>query len=121
LSIHVLDTDTGTDKHAVTVARTDRGTYVIGLAPSEIKFPDEDTEEVNVSNLPSVYRAIWETARKHDIDDAITKRIVASFAYDIDLTKKITAGDSIEILQTEQDANGKQDLLYVGLKRGSTL
>ena len=43
---------------------------MLGLAPSEITFPEEDTEEVNVSNLPTVYRAIWETARKHDIDDA---------------------------------------------------
>ena len=121
LSIYVHDDKTDTDAHAATVALTDRGTYVLGLAPSEIAFPEEDTEEVNVSNLPSVYRSIWETARKHDIDDDITKRIVAMFAYDVDLTKKITAGDSIEILQTEKDASGKQDLLYVGLKLGSTL
>jgi murein DD-endopeptidase MepM/ murein hydrolase activator NlpD len=121
LSIYVHDDKTGTDAHAATVALTDRGAYVLGLAPSEIAFPEEDTEEVNVSNLPSVYRSIWETARKHDIDDDITKRIVAMFAYDVDLTKKISAGDSIEILQTEADADGKQDLLYVGLKLGSTM
>jgi murein DD-endopeptidase MepM/ murein hydrolase activator NlpD len=103
------------------VALTDRGSYVLGLAPSEITFPEEDTEEVNVSNLPSVYRAIWETARKHDIPDEITKRIVAMYAYDVDLNKKISPGDSIEVLETEKDADGKQDLLYVGLKLGSTL
>ncbi|RYE07534.1 MAG: M23 family metallopeptidase [Hyphomicrobiales bacterium] len=120
LSIYVHDDATNTDKHAATAALTDRGTYVIGLAPSEITFADEDTEEVNVSNLPSIYRAIWETARKHDIDDEITRRIVAMFAYDVDLTKKISAGDSIEVLQTENDADGKQDLLYVGLKLGAT-
>jgi murein DD-endopeptidase MepM/ murein hydrolase activator NlpD len=121
LSIYVHDDPSNKDVHAATVALTDRGAYVLGLAPSEIAFPEEDTEEVNVSNLPSVYRAIWETARKHDIDDDVTKRIVAMFAYDVDLTKKITAGDSIEVLQTEADANGRQDLLYVGLKLGSTL
>lgn len=120
LSIYVHDDKTDTDSHAATVALTDRGAYVLGLAPSEIAFPEEDTEEVNVSNLPSVYRSIWETARKHDIDDDITKRIVAMYAYDVDLTKKISAGDSIEVLQTEKDANGKQDLLYVSLKLGST-
>jgi murein DD-endopeptidase MepM/ murein hydrolase activator NlpD len=120
LSIYVHDDATNSDKHAATVALTDRGTYVLGLAPSEIKFPEEDTEEVNVSNLPTVYRAIWETARKHDIDDTVTKRIVAMYAYDIDLTKKISPGDSIEILETEKDADGKQDLLYVGLKLGAT-
>jgi murein DD-endopeptidase MepM/ murein hydrolase activator NlpD len=121
LSIYVHDDKADTDAHAATVALTDRGAYVLGLAPSEIAFPEEDTEEVNVSNLPSLYRAIWETARKHDIDDEITKRIVAMYAYDVDLTKKITAGDSIEVLQTEPNAQGQQDLLYVGLKLGSTL
>ncbi|MEO6013576.1 MAG: M23 family metallopeptidase, partial [Devosia sp.] len=120
LSIYVHDDATNTDKHAATVALTDRGAYVLGLAPSEIAFPDEDTEEVNVSNLPSVYRAIWETARKHDINDTVTKRIVAMFAYDVDMTKKISAGDSIEVLQTEKDAEGQQDLLYVSLQLGST-
>ena len=121
LSLYVHDAATNTDQHAVTVALTDRGTYVLGLAPSEITFPDEDTEEVNVSNLPTVYRAIWETARKHDIDDAITKRIVAMFAYDVDLTKKVSPGDSIEVLETEKDKDGQQDLLYVGLQLGSTM
>jgi murein DD-endopeptidase MepM/ murein hydrolase activator NlpD len=121
LSIYVHDDASNTDKHAATVALTDRGAYVLGLAPSEITFPEEDTEEVNVSNLPTVYRAIWETARKHDLPDDITKRIVAMFAYDVDLNKKISAGDSIEVLETEKDAQGKQDLLYVGLKLGSTL
>ncbi|MDB5540383.1 MAG: family metallopeptidase [Devosia sp.] len=120
LSIYFPDPETGEIKHAATAALTDRGNYVLGLEPTKIDFPDEDTEEINVNNLPSVYRSIWETARKHDIDDAITSRIVAMFAYDIDLTKRITAGDSIEILETEKDAAGHQELLYVGLKLGTT-
>lgn len=120
LSIYFPDPASGEIKHAATAALTDRGNYVLGLEPPKIEFPDEDTEEINVNNLPSVYRSIWETARKHDIDDAITSRIVAMFAYDIDLTKRISAGDSIEILETEKDANGHQDLLYVGLKLGTT-
>ena len=110
----------GDIKHAATAALTDRGNYVLGLAPPDIAFPEEDTEEINVNNLPSVYRSIWETARKHDIDDSVTSRIVAMFAYDVDLTKKISAGDSIEILETQKDADGHQDLLYVALHLGST-
>ena len=43
------------------------------------------------------------------------------FAYDIDLTKRITAGDAIEMLQTPADANGHKELLYVSLKLGSTV
>jgi murein DD-endopeptidase MepM/ murein hydrolase activator NlpD len=113
---------TDTDEHAVTIALTDRGNYVIGAIPSDtVIFPEEDTEEVDVSALPSIYRSIWETARKHDIDDETTQRILAMYAYDVDLTKKITPGDTIEMLQTEPDADGNQELLYVSLKLGSTV
>jgi len=119
LSIYVPDA-AGAINHKVTVALTDRGTYVLGQAPAMIAFPAEDTEEINVNNLPTVYRSIWETARKHDIPDSITSRIVAMFAYDVDLTKRITPGDSIELLETEKDAEGRQELLYVALKLGGT-
>ena len=119
LSIYLPDQRTGTVRHAATAALTDRGNYVLGLEPPMIEFPEEDTEEINVNNLPTVYRAVWETARKHDVSDEITKRIVAMFAYDVDLTKRISAGDAIEILQTEKDAKGEQELLYVGLKLGT--
>jgi murein DD-endopeptidase MepM/ murein hydrolase activator NlpD len=121
LSIYFPDSRSGEIKHAATAALTDRGNYVLGLAPPDIAFPEEDTEQINVNNLPSVYRSIWETARKHDIDDSVTSRIVAMFAYDVDLTKKISAGDSIEILETEKDpTDGHQELLYVALHLGTT-
>lgn len=120
MSIYFPDA-AGAFKHAATAALTDRGSYVLGLAPTEIEFPEEDTEEINVANLPSIYRSIWETARKHDVDDTITQRIVAMFAYDVDLTKKISAGDSIEILQTQANTEGHKELLYVSLKLGTTV
>ena len=108
------------DQHAATVARTDSGRYVLGLAPAAIEFPEEDTEEISVGNLPSIYRSIWETGRKHDLDDDTIERIVSMYAYDLDLTKRISPGDSIEMLQTEPDASGHQDLLFVGINLGST-
>ncbi|WDR01376.1 hypothetical protein PSQ19_11145 [Devosia algicola] len=121
MSIYVHDDRNNTDVHRATVALTDKGQYVLGLKPAPITFPEEDTEEINVANLPSIYRSIWETGRKHDLDDATIKRIIGMYAYDLDMNKRINAGDSIEILETEPDSNGQQDLLYVGLKLGSTL
>jgi murein DD-endopeptidase MepM/ murein hydrolase activator NlpD len=120
LSIYLHDDGSNLDVHRATVALTDKGQYVLGLAPAEIEFPEEDTEEVNVANLPSVYRSIWETGRKHDLDDATIERIIGMFAYDVDMTKKIAAGDSIEILETAPDAEGRTELLYVGLTLGTT-
>ncbi|MBU1335553.1 MAG: M23 family metallopeptidase [Devosia sp.] len=120
LSIYLHDDANDTDVHRATVALTDKGQYVLGLAPAEIEFPEEDTEEVNVANLPSVYRSIWETGRKHDLDDATIERIIGMYAYDVDMTKKIAAGDTIEILKSVPDAEGRSELLYVGLTLGNT-
>lgn len=120
LSIYLHDDGSNTDQHRATVALTDKGQYVLGLAPAEITFPEEDTEEVNVANLPSIYRSIWETGRKHDLDDATIERIIGMFAYDVDMTKKIAAGDAIELLESAPDAEGRTELLYVGLTLGST-
>jgi murein DD-endopeptidase MepM/ murein hydrolase activator NlpD len=120
LSIYLHDDATNTDRHKATVALTDNGQYVLALEPPAIKFPDEDTEEINVANLPTIYRSLWETGRKHDLDDAIIKRIIGMFAYDVDMNKRVAAGDSIEILETPADAAGKQELLYVGLTLGAT-
>jgi murein DD-endopeptidase MepM/ murein hydrolase activator NlpD len=120
MSIYTHDNGSDTDVHRATVALTDKGQYVLGLAPPDIVFPEEDTEEINVANLPSVYRSIWETGRKHDLDDATIERIIGMFAYDVEMTKKIAAGDSIDILQTPPDAEGRSELLYVALTLGST-
>lgn len=40
LSIYHYDKATDTDRHQATVALTDRGTYILGLAPPPIAFPD---------------------------------------------------------------------------------
>ncbi len=115
LSIFFEEGGDGALKHKATVALTDDSNYVLGVPPEGVTFPEEDSEEVNVSNLPSIYRAIWETGRKHDLDDATIKRIIGMYAFDLDLTRRVTPGDTIEVLQTDPDAGGTRDLLYVGL------
>ncbi|RDE08858.1 M23 family metallopeptidase [Pelagibacterium lacus] len=108
--------------HRVTVALTDRGQYVIALEPPKVEFTEEDTEEVNVANLPSIYRSIWETGRKHGLDDATIDRIAAMFAYDLDLTRRVSPGDSIEILLSgTAETQEEQELLYVALTLGNTV
>lgn len=103
------------ERHIATAALTDQGTYVSGQEPSPIEFPENDIEEVNVNNLPSIYRSIWETARKYELPDTSIDRVVSMFAFDIDLTQRISAGDAIEILQTEAEDPKDRQLLYVAL------
>lgn len=108
------------DPHIATVALSDNGQYVVGLQPDWVDFPQEDIEQINVGNLPTVYRSIWETGRKHDLDDETIQRIVGMFAYDVDMTKRISAGDTIEILETEDTPGAKPELLYVSLTLSGT-
>ena len=75
------DGNKSANAHIATVALTDTGQYVVGLEPDFVEFPEEDAEEINVANLPSVYRSIWETGRKDDLDDATFARIIGIFAY----------------------------------------
>lgn len=119
LSIYIHDPQTQEIRHAATAALTDRGNYVIGLAPSMIEFPEEDTEAVEVDALPSLYRAIWETARKHELDDTMTAQIVAMFAYEVDLTQRVQLGDTLKLLAAKPDS-GVSELVYVSLTTGGT-
>jgi murein DD-endopeptidase MepM/ murein hydrolase activator NlpD len=93
---------------------------VTALEPPKIEFTEEDTEEVNVGNLPTIYRSIWETGRKHGLDDATIDRIAAMYAYDLDLTRRVSPGDSIEILLSGTVEEDNQDLLYVALTLSNT-
>lgn len=119
LSIYFHDPKTQQIRHAATAALTDRGSYVIGLEPGAIEFPDEDLEAVDVNGLPSLYRSIWETARKYDIDDGTTSQIVAMFAYELDLTQKVRPGDGLKLLATKP-TSGETELLYAALTTGGT-
>lgn len=119
MSIYMPDGAPG-DRHVATVALSDNGKYVVGLQPDWVEFPKEDVEQINVGNLPTVYRSIWETGRKHDLDDETIERIIGMYAYDIDMTRRITAGDTIEILKTGETAETKPELLYVALNLGGS-
>ena len=109
------------DRHIATVALSDNGQYVVGLQPDWVDFPAEDVEQINVGNLPTIYRSIWETGRKHDLSDETIERIIGMFAYDIDMTKRISAGDTIEILEAGDTTEAAEDqLLYVSLTLSGT-
>jgi murein DD-endopeptidase MepM/ murein hydrolase activator NlpD/cytoskeletal protein RodZ len=119
LSIYVHDPQTREIRHAATAAMTDRGTYVIGQAPGMIALPEEDSEAIDVAALPTLYRSIWETARKLDLTDATATQLVAMFAYEVDLTQRVQPGDTLKLLATRPEA-GQPELVYAALTTGGT-
>lgn len=104
------------DKHAVTIARTDSGRYVLGMEPPKIDLADDTSEKTDVSALPSLYRAIWEAGRKYDLPDDMINRIIAMFVSDTDMTQKVDANAAIDVLETTPDDGADPELLYVKLK-----
>lgn len=120
LSIYRHDDTTNSDTHIATVALTDAGQYVLGLAPSDIPFAEDSTESISVANLPTIYKSIWETGRRNELDDATISMIVALVAYDIDLMRKVQPGDAIELLQSAAAGTTPAQLLYVGLTFGNS-
>lgn len=101
--------------HLATVALTDDRSYVLALAPEEIEFTEEDTEQINVKALPSIYRSFYETGRKQDLDDETIERLLSLYAFDLDLTNKVAPGDSIEILKSKPADGEQPEILYVSL------
>jgi murein DD-endopeptidase MepM/ murein hydrolase activator NlpD len=119
LSIYFHDRATDEIRHAATAAMTDRGGYVVAQAPSAIQFPEDDTEAADIKALPSIYRSIWETTRRHELDDDTATQITAMFAYEVDLTQRVTPGDGLKLLTTTLPT-GETELLYAALTTGTT-
>jgi murein DD-endopeptidase MepM/ murein hydrolase activator NlpD len=120
VSIYRHDDTTNADSHVATVALTDAGQYVLGLAPADIPFAEDSTERINMAALPTIYTAIWETGRQNELDDPTISRIIALVAYDVDLTRKVQPGDSMELLQAASVDDTPAQLLYVGLTLGKS-
>ncbi|WP_162783655.1 M23 family metallopeptidase [Devosia naphthalenivorans] len=120
LSIYRHDDSTNSDTHIATVALTDAGQYVLGLAPSDIPFAEDSTESISVANLPTIYKSIWETGRRNELDDATISRIIALVAYDVDLSRRVQPGDSLELLQAASVGATPAQLLYVSLRLGNS-
>ncbi|UYO00876.1 MAG: M23 family metallopeptidase [Devosia sp.] len=119
LSIYLHDDASNSDRHAVTVALTDTGRYVVALAPPDIPFSEESTEQIDVANLPSIYQSIWETGRRNDVADEVISQIVALVAYDTDLTRRVQPGDGIELLTAAPGDGASEQLLYAAISLGN--
>lgn len=120
LSIYLHDNEANADRHAVTVALTDAGRYVVALEPPSIPFSEESTERISVANLPSIYKSIWETGRRNDVPDETIAQIVSLVAYDADLTQRVQPGDTIELLMASSGENEADQLSYVAITLGNT-
>ncbi len=103
--------------HEATVALSDNQRYVAVEEPREFDVAriEDDNEEGRGMRL---YQSIYETALRNEIPKPMIENIIRTFSFDIDLQRKVRAGDSFEVLYAADEAEGHSDVLFASLISG---
>jgi murein DD-endopeptidase MepM/ murein hydrolase activator NlpD len=104
------------------VALSDRGGYV----PVDIRNVDTDTAAAGGDDSGEddgsgvrLYQSIYETALRNNVPNPVIEEIVRVYSYDVDFQRKTQAGDSFDVLYSDdENAEGKNELRYVSLTVG---
>jgi murein DD-endopeptidase MepM/ murein hydrolase activator NlpD len=104
--------------HEASVALSDDGKYVAVEEPQDSSFAklsDDDEEGKGIR----LYQSIYETALKNQVPTPMIDNIIRTFSFDVDLQRRVRAGDAIDILYAD-DEGGTQggDILYASLNVG---
>jgi len=103
--------------HEGTVALADNGRYVAVEEPREIGFAaigDDDDDDGKGMRL---YQSIYETALKNEVPKGMIDNMIRNFSFDVDLQRKVRAGDSFDVLFANDEGDGN-DVLYASLTVG---
>jgi murein DD-endopeptidase MepM/ murein hydrolase activator NlpD len=106
----------GDQGHQGTVALADNGRYVSVEEPRDMGFAmigDDDDDGKGMR----LYQSIYETALKNEIPKGMIDNMVRNFSFDVDLQRKVRAGDSFDVLYANDEGDGN-DVLYASLVSG---
>jgi murein DD-endopeptidase MepM/ murein hydrolase activator NlpD len=114
------------EKLLTTIAITDARTYLqvaktdSNVRPPTRKASDDPEDEDNGDGL-RLYDSLYETALKQDVPRPIIDDLVRIFANDVDFQRAVTPGDSFEAFYSDNDEEGRFDLLFASIvARGET-
>lgn len=102
--------------HQGTVALADNGRYVSVEEPRDMGFAmigDDDDDGKGMR----LYQSIYETALKNEIPKGLIDNMIRNFSFDVDLQRKVRAGDSFDVLYANDEGDGN-DVLYASLVTG---
>jgi murein DD-endopeptidase MepM/ murein hydrolase activator NlpD len=102
--------------HEGTVAVADNGRYVSVEEPRDMGFAmigDDDDDGKGMR----LYQSIYETALKNEIPKGMIDNMIRNFSFDVDLQRKVRAGDSFDVLYANDEGDGN-DVLYASLVTG---
>ena len=109
----------GEEGHEASVALSDNGNYVAVADPHDSSYAkvaeDDDSDEGKGVRL---YQSIYETALKNQVPTPMIDSIIRTFSFDIDMQRRVRAGDAIDILYADDDKDGQADVLYASITVG---
>nr|HMN52249.1 M23 family metallopeptidase [Xanthobacteraceae bacterium] len=105
--------------HEATVALTDLNKYVTVAEPRDMNMlrttpqPEDDEDDGNGLRL---YNAIYETSLRNQVPTHIIEALIKVFSFDIDLQRKVRAGDAFDILFGDDENDTKGEVLFASLQ-----
>ena len=115
----IISGDSGVE---AAVALSDNGKYV----PVDIRNVDTETAEGNEEEAGEddgsgvrLYQSIYETALRNNVPNPVIEELIRIYSYDVDFQRKVQAGDSFDILYSDDENNeGRNEVRYVSLTVG---
>jgi murein DD-endopeptidase MepM/ murein hydrolase activator NlpD len=103
--------------HEGSVALTDTGRYVSVEQPRDMGFAAVGDDDDDDGKGMRLYQSIYETALKNDIPKGMIDNMIRNFSFDVDLQRRVRAGDSFDVLFANDEGDGN-DVLYASLSVG---
>ena len=103
--------------HEGTVAVTDNGRYVAVAEPRDMGFAAIGYDDEDNGKGMRLYQSIYETALKNEIPKGMIENMIRNFSFDVDLQRRVRAGDSFDVLYANDEGDGN-DMLYASLVTG---
>jgi len=111
----------GDSSVAAAVALSDTGKYV----PVDIRNVDPEVTEAKDDDSADdgsgvrLYQSLYETALRNNVPNTVIGDLVRIYSYDVDFQRKVQAGDSFEVLYSDdENAEGKSEVRYASLTVG---
>jgi murein DD-endopeptidase MepM/ murein hydrolase activator NlpD len=103
------------------VALSDVGKYV----PVDIRNIDTETADAGDEQSADdeggvrLYQSLYETALRNNVPDPVISEFVRIFSYDVDFERKVTPGDSFDVLYSDDESGeGRNEVRYASLTVG---
>src|SRR5690606_34178009 len=115
-------------EHVLTMARDDRGRYVVGAEPERnpelLSAFNETPPPPPAASLPSVYDGVYRAALSYGLSRQTTRQLIKLLASGIDFQSRLSPSDRLEVFYSQPGDDDRMsddsEVLYVSATFGGT-